>query len=80
MKEGYFVGKKLYEFGNRSYEGDISHKGVEGKLYYQGIVKEIKDGWITFSDSVAKVSIERLAHGELFLDLKEIISEENKDG
>lgn len=75
----YFIGKKLYELLQRSYEGEIGSrdKGVNGKLSYIGKINEIKGGWITFIDNKRSVSINDLNKGFLFLDLEEILSESN---
>jgi len=76
MENKDIVGKKLYRLSERSYEGEIrgNNEGVNGDLTYIGLIKNIDNGWVTFSDNKTKCAIDNLKEGYLFLDLNDILS------
>ena len=74
MENKDIIGKKFYRLVDKSYEGDISETGVNGKLSYAGTIKDINNGWITFKDNDSKVLSRNLnRRGYLFVDLEEIL-------
>lgn len=73
MEKNNLIGKKLYGLVDRSYEGEISEEGVEGRVRYLGIIKDFEDEWITLRDSPTRVLYGDFTEGYLFLNFRDVL-------